>query len=165
MKKILNIILYVFIFALIAVKLPGIYKNFQMQNSVAQLTSLKRLSGEEITFPVPNQKMIAVFWATWCSPCKTELNRLNKMLANGEIKSNELIAINMQETKEQVNLFLESNPWQFLIALDESGKISESYQVTGTPTVIFLDKASKINWITTGLSPLLEFRVKDFLKN
>ena len=165
MKKIFNIILCISILALVVLKLPGIYKNFDMQNSTVQSTSLKRLSGEEITFPVPNQKMIAVFWTTWCAPCKTELNLLNKMMAIGEIKSNELIAINIQETKEQVNLFLESNPWQFLIALDESGKISESYKVSGTPTVVFLDKDSKINWISTGRSPLLEFRVKDFLKD
>lgn len=165
MKKVLNIIFYVVIFALVILKAPSVYKNFQMQNTLAQPTSLKRLSGEEITFPVPNQKMVVVFWATWCGPCKVELNRLNTMMAKGEIKSNEMIAINIQETKEQVNSFLKTNPLQFLIALDESGKISESYNVSGTPTVVFLDQDSKINWLTTGLSPTLEYRVKDFLKN
>lgn len=165
MKKFLNIIFYVVIAGLVILKAPGIYENFKLQNTVAQTNSLKRLSGEEISFPVQNQKMVVVFWATWCGPCKVELNRLNNMMAKGEIKSNQLIAINIQETKDEVNAFLEKNPLQFLIALDESGKISESYHVTGTPTVVFLDQDSKINWITSGLSPTLEYRITSFLKN
>ena len=165
MKKIFNVFIYIVFGYIVISKAPAIYKNFQMQNTIAKPASLKRLSGEEITFPVPNQKMVVVFWATWCAPCKVELNRLNTMMAKGEIKSNELIAISIQESAETVNQFLQKNPLQFLIALDESGKISETYKVSGTPTIVFLDKEQKIDWLTTGLSPTLEFRVKEFLKN
>lgn len=109
--------------------------------------------------------MIVVFWATWCEPCRLELNRINKMMANGEIKSNQFLAINIQESKKVIEQFLEKNQWQFLIALDESGSVSEKYKVTGTPTIVFIDTQGKINWISTGLSPLLEYRIKSFLKN
>ena len=165
MKKYFNILFYIVIVFLILTKIPGIYKNFRLQDQAAPNVSLKRLSGEEISFPVQNQKMIVIFWATWCGPCKIELNRFNQMMARGEIQSNEILAVNIQETKETVNTFLENNPLQFLIALDETGEISKNYNVTGTPTVLFLDQHSKVNWITTGLSPTLEFRVKKFLKN
>lgn len=45
----------------------------------------------------------------------------------------------------------------------ESGQVSKKYNVTGTPTVVFIDAEEKINWITTGLSPTLEYRIKEFL--
>ncbi len=163
MKKIFNILFYVVITAVLVFKAPAIYENFKRQNQPAPQASIKRLSGEEIAFPVPHQKMIVVFWATWCGPCKIELNRLNDMMASGKIKSNQLLAINIEESAQTVNTFLEKNPLQFLIALDESGQVSKKYNVTGTPTVVFIDAEEKINWITTGLSPTLEYRIKEFL--
>ncbi len=165
MKKILNIAFYLIMAALVLTKIPGIYKNFSAQNKPAPVASLKRLSGEEIAFPVPGQKTVVVFWATWCGPCKIELSRLNQMMARGEIKSNQLLAVSIQESAATVNAFLEKNPFQFLIALDESGQIAETYSVQGTPTIAFLDEDGKVDWITTGLSPTLEFRVRSFLNN
>lgn len=165
MKKYLNILFYGIITLLLMTKIPGIYKNFSAQNKLAPVATLKRLSGEEIGFPIPNQKTIVVFWATWCGPCKIELNRLNQMMADGAIKSNQLLAVSIQESAETVNTFLEKNPYQFLIALDQSGLVAEKYNVQGTPTVVFLDENGKVDWITTGLSPTLGLRVKNFLTN
>lgn len=165
MKKYLNFIFYAIIFGLLATKIPTIYKNYSAQNKPAPMASLKRLSGEEIAFPIPGQKTIVVFWATWCGPCKVELSRLNQMMARGEIKSNQLLAVSIQESAATVNSYLDKNPFQFLVALDESGQIAEKYNVQGTPTIAFLDESGKVDWITTGLSPTLEFRVKNFLKN
>lgn len=164
MKKIFNVLFYVIVASVLILKAPGIYENFKRQNQPAPQVMIKRLSGEQLTFPIPNQKMIVVFWATWCPPCKVELNRFNDMMAKGLIKSNELLAINIEESANVVNEFLNKNPLQFLIALDESGEISKKYNVTGTPTVVFLDADGKINWITSGLSPTLEYRVTEFLK-
>lgn len=165
MKKYLNILFYGIIALLLVTKIPGIYKNFSAQNKPAPVATLKRLSGEEIGFPIPNQKSIVVFWATWCGPCKVELNRLNQMMNEGKIKSTQLLAVSIQESAETVNAFLEKNPFQFSIALDESGLVAEKYNVQGTPTVVFLDENGKVDWITTGLSPTLGLRVQSFLKN
>ena len=165
MKKYLNILFYGIIALFLMTKIPGMYKNFSAQNKPAPIATLKRLSGEEIGFPIPNQKTIVVFWATWCGPCKVELNRLNQMMAEGKIKSNQLLAVSIQESAETVTAFLEKNPYQFLIALDESGLIAEKYNVQGTPTIAFLDESGNVDWLTTGLSPTLGLRVQNFLKN
>jgi thiol-disulfide isomerase/thioredoxin len=164
MKIFSNILFYVVIVVLVGYKAPGIFDNFKKQNQPAPVATIKTISGAEITFPIPNQKMIVVFWATWCGPCKIELNRLNDMMANGLIKSNQLLAISVQESAETVNAFLNQNPLQFMVALDESGEASNQYNVTGTPTIVFLDDQGKINWATSGLSPTLEYRVTEFLK-
>lgn len=164
MNRLFNYAFYaIFIFFLIQ-KVPGVYKNFILENKPVEKSTVQLLSGEQYSFPIQNQKMILVFWATWCEPCKIELNRINKLFLNGKIKPQQFLAINIQENKETISQFLQNNQWNFPIALDETGKISDKYKVTGTPTVVFLDENSNIEWITTGLSPLLEFRIEKFLK-
>lgn len=165
MKKIVSIIFYVIVAVVLFLKAPTVFENFKMQSQPAPVATVKRLSGDLIEFPVPNQKMIVIFWATWCGPCKVELNRLNNLMANGIIKSNELIAINTGETVSVVNEFLAKNPWQFKVALDESGEAAKKFKVSGTPTVVFLNAKGQVEWITTGLSPSLDFRISRFLKN
>lgn len=163
MKKYLNILFYFVLAYLIASKIPTWWAHFNLQSQKATEHQVQRLSGENITIPVPGQKTILVFWATWCGPCQVELSRLNKLLATGVIKSNELIAINMQEDPKVISEYLDKNSYQFIVALDPQGLIAEQYKVSGTPTVLFLDEAGLIQWITTGLSPTLEIRVKNFL--
>lgn len=164
-SQVVNVIFFVILIYLVSTKIPTIWNNFSLENKVAPLTEVKRLSGETIAFPIPGKKMIVVFWATWCGPCKVELGRLNKMMALGEIKNDQLLAISIQESAETVLQFLKENPFQFLIGLDESGKLAANYNVSGTPTILFIDEQTKVAWATSGVSPRLESRVKEFLKN
>lgn len=162
MKSVFNIIFYLIIIVLFIKKIPGIYENYKSQNQFAPSVSVRHLSGEEISVPVAHQKTVVVFWATWCGPCQVELKRLNQMILDHKIKANQVLAISVQESKETVDAFLKNNKFEFLIALDESGQASEAYHVRGTPTVVFINEDSKIAWMTTGLSPSLEFRVQHF---
>ncbi len=165
MKKTVSIIFYAIVAVILFLKAPTVFENFKMQSQPAPYSTVKRLSGDLMDFPVPDQKMIVIFWATWCGPCKIELNRLNNLMANGIIKSNQLIAINTGETASVVNEFLAKNSWQFKVALDESGETAKKFKVSGTPTVVFLDVKGQMEWITTGLSPSLNFRINRFLKD
>lgn len=165
MKRLVPYIFYFILLVLIGLKVPTWWTHYRMQSKPAPIAQLQRVSGEMIEFPVPGQKMIVVFWATWCGPCKVELNRLNKMMSQGKIKSNQLIAVNIQEDAQTVIRFMNENPFQFLVALDPTGAISSQYNVSGTPTVVFLDEQAQIEWITSGVSPSLEYRIAQFLKN
>lgn len=165
MRKLLNWFAYAVIAFLLVSKVPTFYHNFKLQDTAAAQMSVKKLSGETIALPAPGQKSVLVFWATWCGPCRVELGRLNDMVKDNAIMPEQIIAINIQESIETIQDYLKSHPYEFTIALDESGAASQFFDVKGTPTVVFLDDQGKINWITTGLSPFLSFRIKSFLKN
>jgi len=165
MKKTLNIIFWIFIVYVIGSKIPGIYNHFQQQNAVAPEFTVERVSGEFISFPQIGKKVVLIFWATWCGPCKVEMNRLNEMMSQGKIRSDQLFAINMQESKEDIIKFLNENSYQFLMGMDPNGEIAKKFKVEGTPTIVFLDERGYVDWITTGLSPLLKLRVQRFLQN
>lgn len=165
MKKTALFIFYLIILVLLGMKVPMWWTHYQMQSRPAPVALLQRVSGEMIEFPVPGKKTIVIFWATWCGLCKVELNRLNKMMSDGKIKNNQLIAVNIQEDAPTVIQFMNENAYQFLVALDPTGEISTRYKVTATPTIVFLNEKSEVDWITSGASPSLEYRVNQFLKN
>lgn len=164
-KKIIDYVFLAVMGYILITKAPGWIRNTSLQSKPAPIATVKRISGESIEFPIPGQKLIVVFWATWCGPCKMELNRMNQLMSEGVIKNNELLAISIQEDAKTVSDFMNQNNYQFLVALDETGKIAEKYQVSGTPTVVFMDAVGKVDWITTGFSPSLSLRIKNFLKN
>jgi cytochrome c biogenesis protein CcmG/thiol:disulfide interchange protein DsbE len=144
-------------------KLPSLYHNFSLQNNPAPVASLMSLSGESIEFPQTGKKVVLIFWATWCGPCKVEMNRLNKMMAQGLIRPEQLIAVNIGEDQKTVADFLSKENYQLKVAMDVSNLVADSYKVSGTPTVVFIDENAQVNWVTTGVSPTLEQRVKSFL--
>lgn len=130
-------------------------------NSAAQVQVLS-LDSKSVTVPIPNQKQVLIFWATWCGPCGVELARLNHLVENGTLKTTEVIAISIMEEAKIVKDIVQDRGYQFMVLLDPSGVAANQYKVDGTPTIIFVDETGKINWMTTGLSPSLEFRVKKF---
>lgn len=169
MKKIyFNYLIYVgilIIFAtLIFKKAPTVYNNYISENSKLETTAIRRLSGDEILVPNIKQNKVILFWATWCGVCHVEMRKLNEMISRGDLKPEDLIAISLDENREDVINFVEKENYQFLIAHDFDGSLARKFKISATPTIMFINKNSKIDWASTGMSLTLEKRVKDFLK-
>lgn len=163
-SRLLNFIIYGIVLFVLIQRAPSIFKIFQAQGSKAQVISVKDLKGQSFQLPLP-KKQVLVFWATWCGPCNIELNRINKLILNKEISSDSIIAISSFEEAHFVSEFSKKHNYQFNIATDETGIAAKNYNVTATPTILFIEKTGDINWMTMGLSPSLEFRLKSFLKD
>lgn len=133
-----------------------------LQSKKVDPVNVERLSGEMISFPIPDRKQIVIFWFTTCTPCKVEMQKLNRMISEGKLRAENVIAINSYESKEVVLDFLKTTPYQFLIAIDVNGKLAEKFNVSSTPTILFFETDGSVSWATSGLSPTLEFRAKNF---
>lgn len=162
---IVNLVILVILGFVLYKKIPTIYNNYTLENSKLENISLQPLSAEEISIPDIRRNKIIVFWATWCPACRSELQKLNDMLTRGEIKSDDVIAISLDEKIEDVAKFIEQENYRFLVAYDYDGRLARKFKISATPTVIFVNKNSNIDWVSTGISPLLGKRVKEFLKN
>lgn len=114
-----------------------------------------------IRFPLPHQNSLAIFWATWCAPCKLEMNRLKRSVDEGKIDRTQIFAINPFETDDVVKKFLqrESFPFQFISA---SG-ITHALDVSVTPTTLLLE-GNHIHSMSSGLSLIGIWRAEYFLQ-
>lgn len=160
-----NSIVLIILVVILYKRVPTIYNNYVMENTKLESTPIRRLSGEEISVPNINRNKVIIFWATWCGACHYEMKKLSDMLSRGEIKPDDLIAVSLDDNKEDVIKFIEQEKYQFLVAHDSDGSLARKFKISATPTVLFVNKNSSIDWISTGISPTLEKKVKEFLKN
>lgn len=110
-----------------------------------------------------DQRRIYVFWATWCTPCKLELSRLQSMIDDKKIRSQQIHAISSLEDERLLKKTASKRGYTFPIFADHDGSIARAFNVQAVPTIIYKERGNLIDSISTGISPLLGFKVERFL--
>ncbi len=96
------------------------------------------------------------FWASWCGPCRQSLPAMNGIRKEFRKKGFEVIAINLDEERDDAMEFLKEFPVAYPTALDTSGKVPEAYGLVGMPTAYLVDRKGKIHMVHEG------FKKSDF---
>ncbi|MBO1924234.1 MULTISPECIES: TlpA disulfide reductase family protein [Thiomicrorhabdus] len=107
--------------------------------------------GEEIALNKPKKPVLVNFWATSCPSCIQEMPDMAKM--KQELGDRfELIAISMEyDPQEQVQKFVQANPYPFVFVMDKDGKIAKSFgDVLLTPTSFLIAPNGKIVYKQVG---------------
>lgn len=84
------------------------------------------------------------FWATWCTPCLTEmpdLNQLHKQLSPANFT---VLAVAMGQEKKLIEGFVSKQNFAFPVLADPDMKISELYGVRSLPTTYLITPDRKI---------------------
>jgi thiol-disulfide isomerase/thioredoxin len=115
--------------------------DFSLTDLNHQTVQLKKLFGKPI---------ILNFWATWCGPCRIEMPMLESFYQD-HIEEIELIAINMQEKEQPVQIFANEYGLDFPLLLDQDAEVSTLYRIHGLPTSIILSAEGKISAVHIGV--------------
>lgn len=158
-----NFTLFIIMIFILFKRLPELNAHLQIEGQQAPDFQVETLSGKILKSTELQQPIVLVFWATWCSPCGIELQRINQMILDKKISAASVWAISLQEEKSIVAQVAHDRNYQFQIGIDPNGKISDLFRVTSTPTVALIEKNKTIKWMTSGLSPTLEFRIIHFI--
>ena len=115
----------------------------------------------EVEFPPKGSKAITIFWATWCGPCKIEMQRLQSSIQDKNISGSQIFAINPFEPTPVVKKFLAQNKYDFTFI--DASDVSNKLQVAVTPTTLFIEN-NIITKMSSGMSLIGIWRAEWFLR-
>ena len=84
------------------------------------------------------------FWASWCTPCRKSFPWMNEMQTRYEKDGLQIIAINLDESREQAEAFLAKNGVDFTVAFDPDGQTASDFSVMAMPSSFLIDRNGEI---------------------
>ena len=122
-------------------------KNFKIGAVVPNIV-LPDPDGKEIDLKkITAEKVLIVFYASWCPHCKDLLPKLNELMKNQTGNKLEVLAISLDNKKEDWMNFVKSNCSSLINVSDLKGwdgKAAGDYFIYATPTMFLIDKTQKI---------------------
>ena len=94
--------------------------------------------------------VLVQFWATYCAPCRKEMpsmNQLQKKMGDIPFK---ILAIDMGETREEVEKFVAEVKPEFTILMDETGETISQWNVFAAPSNFIIDPQGNIRYTLFG---------------
>jgi cytochrome c biogenesis protein CcmG/thiol:disulfide interchange protein DsbE len=146
-------------------KIPAPQKGF-----LAPDFELKTPTGESIKLSdLRGQAVLGNLWATWCPPCREEMQTIEKVYQEYKEEGFTVLAVNMtyQDDPSAVMPFVNEQRLTFPILLDETGEMANAYQLRSLPSSYFIRRDGIINEVVIGgpmSEALLRTRVEDILK-
>jgi len=114
--------------------------------------------------PLQRVQTAYVFWATWCGPCRVELSRLSDAIQQGDLPSNAVAAISIDDTFQEVETFLKESPLPMPVFWDNGSHAFRSLSLAVTPTTILLGTKGEAVHASSGLSLAPATRIKDHIE-
>ncbi len=129
--------------------------------------AFKDLDGHEVDLAAMKDKVVLVdFWATWCGPCIEEMPNVIAAYEKFHSSGFEVIGISLDQDKEALKSYLESNsmPWpQYFDGKGWENELAGQYGITGIPATFLIGKDGKVA-ATDLRGPALEEKIAELLK-
>lgn len=94
--------------------------------------------------------LVLDFWASWCGPCIKTMPNIERIVQEVGGDQVELIAVNLQESKEKALAAIKRLGLSATVALDTDGNVAQLYQASAIPQTVIIDRQGKITHIFIG---------------
>lgn len=112
---------------------------------------LKNLNGRVVDMSKLNnggKPMIISFFASWCKPCKRELNAINEVFADWQDETGvKLVAISIDKSQDASNVRTDvnTNGWEdYEILLDPNSDFMRAMGIQQIPHLLIIDGTGKV---------------------
>jgi len=145
------------IFSVLTFLFLAINVNFaQTKGQELPSIEIKDLKGNNVDvsdFSDGKKITIISFWATWCTPCKKELNNIAEIYDEWvEDYDLQLIAISIDDSRStaKVKAYINGQDWNFKVLQDANSDLKRALNFQTVPFTILLDQNGKIVYRHTG---------------
>jgi thiol-disulfide isomerase/thioredoxin len=117
----------------------------QLRLSLPDLTGQRR-GLEEFAGKV----LLVNFWASWCTPCITEMPSIQRLAKQMADKPFAVIAVNVGESQRRAQVTAERLGLEFPVLLDKDSAVFNGWGATVLPTTYLLDPTGRMRYIGRG---------------
>lgn len=125
------------------------------QNTEARIipsADLKTVEGKTVNsskFSNDGKPIIISFWATWCKPCKKELDAISENFEEWQKETGvKLIAISIDDSRSsgKVGTDAKSHGWDYEIYIDQNQDFKRAMNVNNVPHTFIINGKGEIVW-------------------
>ena len=115
-------------------------------DGAAPAFKLKNLSGQTVQLSdFKGRYVLLKFWSTTCAPCVNEMPHIQEFYQDLDARDDlDLLMVNLGESADLINNFMQSYNYTFPVVLDTSYKVSVKYGIRYTPTTVLIDAEGRV---------------------
>lgn len=120
--------------------------------------TLKNLDGKDIdlqSISADDQLVVISLWATWCVPCKNELDAINDLYDDWKDETNVIlyaITVDDARTVNRVKPMVNGKGWEYEILYDTNNDLKRALGAATVPLTLIV-KNNKILYRHSGYTP------------
>jgi len=142
------------------------------EEEVSKLPNVKisNLDGDDIDIASygDNKKITVIsFWATWCAPCKKELNSIAELYDQWqEDYCLEVLAVSTDDTRssDKVQAYVDGVGWEYDVLLDANEDLKRALNIQLVPYTVVVDAEGDIIYEHSGYVKGDEYELEEIIK-
>ena len=107
-----------------------------------KLINIQNLSNDD-------NPIVISFWATWCKPCKKELNTIAEVYEDWQEETGvKLVAVSIDDSRSasKVKPYVNASGWEYEVFIDSNRELARALGVSTVPHTFLLNGEGKIVW-------------------
>ncbi len=140
------------------------------QNKTLPSVNVKTLEGQSVNVQELGKSghiTVISFWATWCSPCKKELDAVKDYYGEWKEKYGvEFVAVSVDDARSAAKIpaMVQEKGWAYRILVDTNKDFQNAANIVSVPYTILLDAKGNIVFEHSGYTPGDELELEEQIK-
>lgn len=127
---------------------------------------IKTLEGQAVNiqdYVGKGKPVVLSFWATWCAPCKKELDIISDMYPDWQEEGVELLAITIDDARQLAKVpgMVASKGWEYTVLSDSKQELQRALNFQTVPQTFLVDGEGNIVYAHSGYQPGDEIELED----